>query len=172
MGRHESATCGHHRKQAKLLVDSMEELNLHQTVHFPTRKDNTLDLLLTSRASCESQLAVGSSGLNAHWSYRDWLSSSSVLAWSWIAQSVCQRVFSLLAIWCLRPWVRILHAAEEDDMSPSNSNITYMCQSIEIYNNKQCQHDNHPRPSQTKGGNNNYSTGTHHHWRWLKPTWN
>ena len=60
-----------------------------------------------------------------------------VLAWSSIAQSVCQRAFSLLAIWCLRPWwVRILHSAEEDNLSPFDSNIAYLCQSIEINNNK------------------------------------
>ena len=59
------------------------------------------------------------------------------LAWSSIAQSVCQRAFSLLAIWCLRPWrVRILHSAEEDNMSPLDSNIACLCQSIEINNNK------------------------------------
>ena len=28
---------------------------------------------------------------------------------SLIAQSVCRRAFSLLDIWCLRPWVQILH---------------------------------------------------------------
>ena len=33
----------------------------------------------------------------------DGLSSSSFLAWSSIAQSVCQRAFSLLAMWCLTP---------------------------------------------------------------------
>ena len=27
-------------------------------------------------------------------------------------------IASLLAIWCLRPWVRILHSAEEDNLSP------------------------------------------------------
>ena len=37
-----------------------------------------------------------------------------VLAWSSTAQSVCQQAFSLLANRCLRPWVRILHSAEED----------------------------------------------------------
>ena len=60
-----------------------------------------------------------------------------VLAWSSIAQSVCQRAFSLLGIWCLRPWrVRILPSAEEDNLSPFDSNIACLCQSIEINNNK------------------------------------
>ena len=44
--------------------------------------------------------------------------------------------FSLLANRCLRPWVRILHSAEEDNLSPSDSNIACLCQSIEINNNK------------------------------------
>ena len=59
-----------------------------------------------------------------------------VLARSSIAQSVCQWAFSLLAIRCLRPWVRILHWAEEDNLSPFDSNIACLCQSIEINNNK------------------------------------
>ena len=86
-------------------------------------------------------------GANAKWlwgrmgwmlaDHRDGLSSSSFLAWSLIAQSVCQRAFSLLAIWCLRPWwVRILLSAEEDILSPFDSNIACLCQSIEISYNK------------------------------------
>ena len=60
-----------------------------------------------------------------------------VYAWSSIAQSACQRAFSLLATWCLRPWwVRILPSAEEDNLSPFDSNIACLCQSIEINNNK------------------------------------
>ena len=48
---------------------------------------------------------------------RDGLLSSSFLAWFSIAQSVCQQAFSLLANRCLRPWVRILHSAEEVNLS-------------------------------------------------------
>ena len=59
-----------------------------------------------------------------------------VLAWSSIAQWVCQQAFSLLANRCLRPWVRILHSAEEDNLSPFDSNIACLCQSMEINNNK------------------------------------
>ena len=60
-----------------------------------------------------------------------------VLDWSSIAQSFCQWAFSLLAIWCLRPWwVRILLSAEEHNLSPFDSNIACLCQSIEINNNK------------------------------------
>ena len=59
-----------------------------------------------------------------------------VLAWSSIAQWVYQQAFSLLANRCLRPWVRILHSAEEDNLSPFDSNIACLCQSIEINNNK------------------------------------
>ena len=58
----------------------------------------------------------------------------SFLAWSSIAQSVCQQAFNLLANRCLRPWVRILHSAEEDNLSPFDSNIACLCQSIEINN--------------------------------------
>ena len=73
--------------------------------------------------------------------HRDGLSSSSFLAWSSIAQSVCQRAFSLLAIWCLRPRVQILHSAEEHNLSPFDLNIAWLCQSIEINNNKHvCMH--------------------------------
>ena len=58
------------------------------------------------------------------------------LAWSSIAQSVCQRAFSLLAIWCLGPRVQILHSAEEHNLCPFDLNIACLCQSIEINNNK------------------------------------
>ena len=34
------------------------------------------------------------------------------------------------------PWVRILHSAEENKMSPFDSTIACLCQSIEINNNK------------------------------------
>ena len=52
----------------------------------------------------------------------------------------------MLAIWCLRPWwVRILHSAEEDNLSPLDSNIACLCQSIEINNNKHVY-----RPSQVR----------------------
>ena len=53
-----------------------------------------------------------------------------------MSQSVCQRAFSLLAIWCLRPRVQILHSAVEDNLSPFDLNIACLCQSIEINNNK------------------------------------
>ena len=58
------------------------------------------------------------------------------LAWSLIAQSVCQREFSRLAIWCLGPLFQILHSAEEHNLSPFDLNIACLCQSIEINNNK------------------------------------
>ena len=67
--------------------------------------------------------------------HRDGLSSSS-FAWSSIAQSVCQQAFSLLVNRYLRSWVRILPSAEEDNLSPFDSNIACLCQSIEINNNK------------------------------------
>ena len=70
--------------------------------------------------------------------HRDGLSSSSFLAWSSIAQSVCQRAFSLLAIRCLGPRVQILHSAEEHTFSPFYLNIACLCQSIEINNKYVC----------------------------------
>ena len=41
-----------------------------------------------------------------------------------------------MAIWCLGPRVQILHSAEEHKLSPFDLNITCLCQSIEINNNK------------------------------------
>ena len=82
---------------------------------------------------------MGAKG-NQQWDWVGWmlahhgdgLSSSSFIDWSSIAQSVCQRTLRLLAIWCPRPWVRILHSAEEDNLSTFDSKITCLCQSIEI----------------------------------------
>ena len=86
----------------------------------------------------QSQVAVGSGGLNVCWSWGRAVEFKFV-AWSSIAQSVCQRAFSLLAIWCLRPWwVRILHSAVEDNLSPFDSNIACLCQSIDINNMYLC----------------------------------
>ena len=48
--------------------------------------------------------------------------------------SVCQRAFSLLEIRFQRPWVRILHSSEEDNLSPFDSKIACLCRSIEINN--------------------------------------
>ena len=45
-------------------------------------------------------------------------------------------LFQYQAIWCLRPWVRILHSAEVENLSPVNLKITCLCQNIEIQNNK------------------------------------
>ena len=66
----------------------------------------------------------------------DGLSNSSFLVWFSIAHRVCQRAVSLLAIWFLRPWARVLHSAEEDNLSPLDSNIACMCQIFEINRNK------------------------------------
>ena len=35
---------------------------------------------------------------------------------------------------CLRPWVRMLHSAEEDSLSSFDTNIAFLCQNIEINN--------------------------------------
>ena len=68
-----------------------------------------------------------------------------------MAQSVCQRVFSLLAIWCLGPRVQILHSAEEHNLSPFDLNIACLCQSIEINNNKYVYRQSQVRKSTDSG---------------------
>ena len=88
-----------------------------------------------ARARRESQLAVRSSGLKTCWS-KGRAVELKFLDWSSITQSVCQQAFSLLANRCLRHWVRILHSAEEDNLSPFDSHIACLCQCIEINNNK------------------------------------
>ena len=88
-----------------------------------------------------AQMASNAENVSIWWRHHEWAECSliigtgyrvQVFAWSLIAQSVCQQAFSLLAILCLRPWVRILHAAEEDNLSPFHSNITCLCQTIQI----------------------------------------
>ena len=74
-----------------------------------------------------------------------------VLTWSSIAQSVCQRAFSLLAIWCLGPRVQILHSAEEHNLSPFDLNIACLCQSIEINNSKYVYRQSQVRKSTDSG---------------------
>ena len=59
-----------------------------------------------------------------------------VFAWSSIAQLVCRWAFGLLEIRFQRPWVRILHSAEEDNLSPSVSISLPCCQCIKINANK------------------------------------
>ena len=85
-----------------------------------------------------------------HW---DGLLSSSFLARSSRAQSVCQRAFSLLAIWCLGPRVQILHSAEEHNLAPFDLNIASLCQSIEINNNKYVYRQSQVRKSTVSGVN-------------------
>ena len=82
-----------------------------------------------SRARRESQLTVGSRRLKA----RYWV---QVSAWSSRVQSVCQRAMSLLETRFQRPCVRILHSAEEDNLSSFDSKFACLCQSIKIKNNK------------------------------------
>ena len=72
-------------------------------------------------------------------------------AWSSIAQSVCQRAFSLLANWCLGSRVQILLSAEEHNWSPFDLNIACLCQSIEINNNKHVYRQSQVRKSTDSG---------------------
>ena len=46
--------------------------------------------------------------------------------------SLTVTLFNLLAIWCLGLWVRILHSAEEDNLSPFDSIIACLCESIKL----------------------------------------
>ena len=103
-----------------------------------------------ARARCESQLTVGSSGLNARWS-KGRAVEFKFFAWSSIVQPVCQQAFSLLAIWCLGPRVQILHSAEEHNLSPFDLNIACLCQSIEINNNKYVYRQSQVRKSSDSG---------------------
>ena len=79
--------------------------------------------------------------------HRDGAVEFKFLAWSSIAQSVCQPAFSLLAIWCLGPRLQSLHSAEEHNLSPFDLNIACLCQSIEINNNKYVYRLSHVRKS-------------------------
>ena len=54
-----------HKAQAKLLLSTMEDLNLHQMVHFPTRHANTLDLLFTDKPDLVNRVYSGP-GLSDH----------------------------------------------------------------------------------------------------------
>ena len=65
-----------------------------------------------------------------------WAIEFKFLAWHSVAQLVCQRAFSWLEIRFQRTWIRILHSAEEDNLSPFDPEIACLCQRIEINNNK------------------------------------
>ena len=78
---------------------------------------------------------MGSSRLNARWSFGRAI-EFKFLAWSSIAQSVCQHAFSLLEIRFQKPWVRILYSAEEDNLSPFDSTLLPCYQRIRINTNK------------------------------------
>ena len=63
---------------------------------------------------------------------------AKVFAWSSTAQSVCEWAFSLLVIWCLRllSFESCIQSAEETNLSPFDSKIACLYQSIKINNNK------------------------------------
>ena len=72
------------------------------------------------------------------WDHLIFIMGIPILLRQYLYIETAPHIFSLLAILCLRPWrVRILHSAEEDNLSPFDSNIACLCQSIEINNNKQ-----------------------------------
>ena len=88
------------------------------------------------RARFESQSAVKSSGLNAHSSYGQAV-ELIFLAWASIAQWVCEWGIQSTGDYVSETsQVRILHSTEENNMSPFDSNIACLCQSIEITGSK------------------------------------
>ena len=74
----------------------------HTHTHCARASKLTTTNMYIARARCECQMAVGSGGLNACWSWGRAV-EFKFLAWSSIAQSVCQQAFGLLANRCLRP---------------------------------------------------------------------
>ena len=54
-----------HRRQAKLLLTTMEELNLSQMIEFPTRGRNILDLMFTDAPSLVTSIK-GAPGMSDH----------------------------------------------------------------------------------------------------------
>ena len=71
-----------------------------------------------------------------------------------------ERAFSLLETRFQRLWVRILHSAEEDNLSPFDSKIACLCQSIKINENKHVYHQSRvrkPTGSGSSGPNSRWS---------------
>ena len=64
-------------------------------------------------------------------------------------RSIIPRALILLAIWCLRPWVQIMHSAMEDNLSPFDLNIA--CQSMKN-NNRHVYRQSHVRKPPTGNG--------------------
>ena len=54
-----------HKQQAKILLSATEDLNLHQMVHIPTRRQNTLDLLFTDHPDLVNNV-YSAPGLSDH----------------------------------------------------------------------------------------------------------
>ena len=73
-------------------------------------------------------------GISTNWRVSEWLKLSAFFAW--FMHVVCLRTFGLLEIRFQRPWIRILHSAEEDNYSPSDSISFPCCQCIKISTNK------------------------------------
>ena len=73
-------------------------------------------------------------GISTNWRVNQWLKLSAFFGW--FMHVVCQRAFGLLEIRFQRPWFRILHSAEEDNYSPSESISFPCCQCIKIGTNK------------------------------------
>ena len=86
--------------------------------------------MYTTTSRCESQPAM-----RVEWAECSLIMGRAIefkfLVWSSIAQSVCQR----FEIRFQRRWFRILHLAEEDNLSPFDSKTPCLCQSIEMNNN-------------------------------------
>ena len=78
------------------------------------------------------------------------------LAWFSVAQSVRQGALNLLEIRFQRPWVRFLHSAEVDNLSPFDSKI---CLSVPEHQNEQQQTCISPDP------------GAKGNWQWGRVGW-
>ena len=119
----------------RMLISNIYMIKERISPWYQTNKAKHLCMYVRTRLSPEP-------GAKANWQWSRAIIGTGcrvqVLCLISIAQSVCQRAFSLMAIWCLRPWAQILHSAEKDNLSPLDLNIACLCQSIEIDNTHVC----------------------------------
>ena len=106
-------SCIQQRKTSRLL-------SIQKSLASARASKLTITKIYITRTRCECQPAVGSSGLNAFWSQGRAV-EFKILACSPKAQWVCQRAFSML---------EMQHSAEEDNVSPFDSKIACLCESI------------------------------------------
>ena len=102
------------------ILHSAEEDNLPSVDSISLPCCQCIKITTKKYAYCQSQ-GWSHVGSGVEWTECSLITGAGywVQVWSSIAQSVCQRAFSLLKIWFQRPWVRLLHSAEEDNLSHS-----------------------------------------------------